>query len=113
MNQIEAALDGLMEAVRSSGEYIRYQQIRERVHRFPELEEQINGFRRRNYLLQNSQGAVDLYEETSRMEQEYREFRKNPMVGEYLEAETALCRVVQQINWTLIEGLDFEVGFKD
>ena len=56
---------------------------------------------------------MDLYEETDRMEREYREFRKNPMVQEYLSAENSLCKIVQQINWTLIKGLDFEVGFEE
>ena len=106
MSQIEDVMDGLMTAIRNSEEFIRYQAIKEKVHGFPKL-------RKKNYLLQNSQGTVDLYEETDRMENEYREFRKNPMVSEYLAAENALCKIVQQINWTLIEGLEFEVGFEE
>ena len=47
------------------------------------------------------------------MEQEYREFRKNPLVKQYLEAENALCRVIQEVNWTLIEELDFDIGFDE
>ena len=113
MSQIDDALKQLMTAIRTSEEFIRYQTIKEKVHGFPELENQINEFRKKNYLLQNSQGTVDLYEETDRMEDEYREFRKNPMVAEFLNAENALCKVVQQINWTLIEGLEFEVGFEE
>lgn len=113
MSQIEDAMDGLMAAIRNSEEFIRYQAIKEEVHGFPKLESQITEFRKKNYLLQNSQGTVDLYEETDRMENEYREFRKNPMVSEYLAAENALCKIVQQINWTLIEGLEFEVGFEE
>ena len=108
MSQIEDAMDGLMTAIRNSEEFIRYQAIKEKVHGFPKLESQITEFRKKNYLLQNSQGTVDLYEET-----EYQEFRKNPMVSEYLAAENALCKIVQQINWTLIEGLEFEVGFEE
>ena len=108
MSQIEDAMDGLMTAIRNSEEFIRYQAIKEKVHGFPKLESQITEFRKKNYLLQNSQGTVDLYEETDRMENEYREFRNNPMAS-----ENALCKIVQQINWTLIEGLEFEVGFEE
>ena len=108
MSQIEDAMDGLMTAIRNSEEFIRYQAIKEKVHGFPKLESQITEFRKKNYLLQNSQGTVDLYEETDRMEN-----RKNPMASEYLAAENALCKIVQQINWTLIEGLEFEVGFEE
>lgn len=113
MNQIEEALGYLLEAVKNSEEYIRFQNIQEKVHKLPELEQQINGFRQKNYLLQNSHGTLDLYEQTDQMEQEYRKFRKNPIVEEYLEAECAICRIVQQINWTIIEELDFEVGFEN
>ena len=111
MRDVNEAIDDLMEAVRGSDAFVRYQAIREKVHGFPELERKITEFRKKNYELQNSRGEVDLYEETDRMEQEYREFRKNPMVQEYLSAENSLCKMVQQINWTLIQGLDFEVGF--
>ena len=79
------------------------------MHNQPQLEQQIHAFRHKNYLLQNSDGNVDLYDATDKMEQEYREFRKNPLVAEYLAAENAFCRVVQKVNWTLIEELDFEV----
>ena len=113
MSRMDEAMQELVEAVKFSEEYIRYQDIKNRVHNQPQLEEQIHAFRQKNYLLQNSQGTVDLYEETDRMENEYREFRKNPMVSEYLAAENALCKIVQQINWTLIEGLEFEVGFEE
>ena len=55
MSQIEDAMDGLMTAIRNSEEFIRYQAIR-KVHGFPKLESQITEFRKKNYLLQNSQG---------------------------------------------------------
>ena len=36
----------------------------------------------------------------------------HPVVREYLTAENAFCRIVQQINWQLIENLDFEADFE-
>ncbi len=113
MNQIEEALNGLLMAIKGSDEYVRYQKIQQTVNELPELSAQIDTFRKRVYLLQNSHGKVDVYDETDRIGQEYRDFRKNPIVAEYLAAESALCRVIQQINWTLIEELDFEAGFVD
>lgn len=113
MDQIDEAIDKLLEAIKKSGEYRRYQVIQEQVNEYPELGREINGFRQKNYLLQNSNGTVDLYEETDRMEKEYREFRKNPLVSEYLAAECALCRMIQQVNWRMIEGLDFDAGLEN
>lgn len=113
MDQVKESIDRLVEAIGNSEEFIRFKSIREKVHGFPELERQIMEFRRENYLLQNSQGKVDLFDETDRIEREYKEFRENPMVSEYLSAENDICTIVQQINWRLIEELDFEVGFEE
>ena len=99
--------------IKDSDVYKNYQYCKDKLRQKPEKLQQLMEFRKKNYLLQNSQGTVDLYEETDLMENEYREFRKNPMVSEYLAAENALCKIVQQINWTLIEGLEFEVGFEE
>lgn len=113
MGRMDEAMKELVEALKASREYCEYQDIKRRVHNLPELESRIHEFRHKNYLLQNSQGDIDLYDETDRMEQEYREFRKNPLVKQYLEAENALCRVIQEVNWTLIEELDFDIGFDE
>ena len=40
----------------------------------------------------------DLYERMEAFEDEYREFRKNPVVAEYLESELRICRMIQEIN---------------
>ena len=113
MSQIEDVMDGLMTAIRNSEEFIRYQAIKERYMAFQNWKARSQNFVRKIICCRTVRGTVDLYEETDRMENEYREFRKNPMVSEYLAAENALCKIVQQINWTLIEGLEFEVGFEE
>lgn len=113
MNRIDEAFDNLLEAVKQSEEYERYQIIQEQINEYPELEREINGFRQKVYLLQNSNGTIDIYDETDRMEEEYREFRKTPLVSEYLAAECALCRMIQQINWRMIEGLNFDAGLEN
>ena len=97
-----------------SEEYIRYQDIKNRVHNQPAVRATDPHFRHKKYLLQNSDGNVDLYDATDKMEQEYREFRKNPLVaGISCSRKCFFCRVVQKVNWTLIEELDFEVGFEE
>lgn len=113
MSRMDEAMQELVDAIKFSEEYIRYQDIKNRVHNQPQLEQRDPRISPQNYLLQNSDGNVDLYDATDKMEQEYREFRKNPLVAEYLATENAFCRVVQKVNWTLIEELDFEVGFEE
>lgn len=113
MEQVEKALENLIDSIKKSDEYVRYRAIQDKVLDVPELQQEINVFRNKTYLMQNSNGTLDIYEETDRMEKEYREWRKNPLVSEYLAAECAFCRMLQQINWKLIEALDFEAGLVD
>lgn len=113
MNEIDEAIEILIDAIKSSEEYIQYQKMQEKVDSLPELSERINAYRQQLYRMQNSQGTVDIYEETDRLTRENEEFRKNEIVFGYLEAECTLCRVVQKVNWTLIEELDFDAGLED
>ena len=43
-----------------------------------------------------------------RLEQEYADVYKDPLLREYLAAEVAVCRIIQQVNKELIGCLDFE-----
>ena len=64
MSRMDEAMQELVDAIKFSEEYIRYQDIKNRVHNQPQLEQQIHAFRHKNYLLQNSDGNVDLYDAT-------------------------------------------------
>ena len=39
---------------------------------------------------------------------EYKEFRENVIVDDFLKAELALCRMMQEINALIVDGLNFE-----
>lgn len=109
--QIEKATDGLIHAIWESVEYIRYQSIRAKVHELPELEQRIHAFRKKNYETQNYGDEWDLYERVDGLEREGAEFRKDPLVNEYLDAELAFCRLFQRINCEIVRNMDFDLGF--
>ena len=113
MNEIGRCTQALTEAVRNSSEYKRYQRIRAEVLEHPDVAKRLHEFRMKNYLIQNSQDNIDLYTETDKLEKEYKEFCKDPIVEEYLEAENAFCKIIRQINWDLIENLDVELVLVD
>ncbi len=110
MSQIDTALNELVRAIKESPEYMRYQKAREELHKEPELERTVHEFRKKNYQIQNS-GNVNLFDEVDALERENTDLRRKPVVEAYLSSELAFCRIVQRINWMLIEQLDFEVGF--
>lgn len=79
---------------------------------YPDLKKQIDEFRRRNYILQNETDADKLFDETDRFEREYEEFRKNPIVSDFLAAELAFCRLYQKIQVDIGEAFakDFDLS---
>ncbi len=111
MSQINEALEGLIQAIWEGEEYKRYQEIRAKVHEQPELEQRIHAFRKKNYEVQNRANERALYDQVDGLEREGIEFRKDPLVNEYLNAELGICRLFQRINWELVQNMDFDLGF--
>jgi len=98
MNVVDERLEQLINAILESDEYKRYQEIREKIKLEPEKEQAIHNFRKRNFRLQKSRNTVDLFGEIDRLEREFAEFRRKPLVEEYLSAELAMCRLIQKVN---------------
>lgn len=106
MNRVDEAADALAAALLSSEVYLEYKRKLDEVKKFPQLKERIDEYRRKNYELQCSPDyAFDKMEE---FEREYRRFREDSLVSEFLAAELALCRLIQSINGRLVEAIDFE-----
>lgn len=106
MNTIDIALNRLAAAILDSPEYQEYDKQRKRVNEYPELKAQIDEFRKRNFELQTS--ADNAFEKLEEFEKEYSDFRENPMVSDFLAAELAFCRMMQDINLRLTEAMHFE-----
>lgn len=108
MNRIDESINLLAATLKESPEYQRYQEMRDRIHMNPEIEREVNEFRKRTYQLQNSREPIDLFTEIDRLYQESASLRAQPDVSEYLAAELALCRMVQHINYRLMQEIDFD-----
>lgn len=106
MNRIDVALKQLLDAVKDSTEYKEYMEMLEEVKKYPDLKEQIDIFRKRNFDMQNS--ADSSFEQIEQFQQEYATFRENPLVSDFLASELAFCRLMQQINLQLTDALNFE-----
>lgn len=108
MNRVDESIDFLVTAFKESPEYQKYQEMRTKIRLDPEKERQVNEFRKKTYLLQNSREPIDLFTEIDHLEQESAPLRAQPDVNEYLEAELAVCRMVQHINYRLMQEIDFD-----
>ena len=73
-----------------------------------DMREKIDEYRVRNFELQNSVQTEDLLDKLDDFEREYEKFREDPLVEEFLDAELAFCRMMQEIDVKLAEAMDFE-----
>lgn len=108
MNRVDEGVGLLAEALKESSEYQKYQEMRAKIHQDSEKERQVNEFRKKVYLLPNSREQMDLFTEMERLQEESAPLLAQPDVSEYLAAELALCRMVQHINYRLMQEIDFD-----
>lgn len=108
MDKIKSCTQELIKAILGSEEYLQYCEIRDKVREDPELRRNINDFRLHVFEVQNSQEPLDMYEQQERLCREYEEFRKNPIVNDYLQAELRICRTLQKITTDVAESVDLD-----
>lgn len=106
--KVQAALELLVDAIQSSDIYAEYRRQSELVDQSGELRAKINEYRAKTFALQNSEQTEDLLDRMEAHEREYEKFRETPLVDEYLNAELAFCRMIQEIEVRLAEAVDFE-----
>lgn len=107
MAEVDQAIEDLLSVIRQMKEYIEYKIQYDKINMQPELHKQIDEFRIENYQLQNSTPEEEMLQRIEQFEQKYQTFRENPLVNDFLEAELAFCRKMQEITLKITEGLQF------
>lgn len=102
------AVDRLVEEIKQSDTYVEYDFQRDKLKKQPELFAKVKEYRQRNFDLQNSEQGDDLFEKIDAFEREYEDFLAIPLVADFLEAELAFCRMMQEVNMRMTAELDFE-----
>lgn len=102
------AVAQFISALRTSDIFEEYTIQRDKIRQIPELKDKIDNFRRRSFELQANTAPEDLFDKQELLEQEYEELQRNPIAGDFLEAEVAFCRMMQEINKEIIEAIDFD-----
>ncbi len=105
-SSVEQSLDNLIDTIKSDDIYLEYKKQLDLLRRDPELKRQVDDFRKRNYDMQMD-GDLD-FAKLESFREEYREFRTNPLVDSFLAAELDFCRMMQNINFKIIDAVDFE-----
>ena len=106
---IENCTQALVEAIRNSDEYKEFEENKAQMKEHPELRAQMDEFRKKMYLLQNSDSSIDLLEEMSSLFKERQELYKNPLIADYLASEIHMCRIIQRVSMELFSLANVEI----
>lgn len=106
MSNVDVALNELIQAIKTSEQYTEYKKQLTLVKEEPDLKEQIDAFRQQNFDLQNSQDCD--FNKIDEFEKKYKDFREKPLVSDFLAAELAFCRLMQEVDERIVEAVDFE-----
>ncbi len=108
-SEVKEAIKQFADKIMESDTYKEYLYQRERIKKQPELYDKVNEFRQRNFELQNETDEEELFDRMEVFEKEYEKFRENPLVDDFLRAELAFCRLMQEVDLLLAEAIDFEL----
>ncbi len=108
MVDIEKATDCFVQTIKDTEIYKHYVYEKEKLERLPELKRKIDDYRKRLYDFQNSENQDQLFDEVDRLEEEGAGFRANPLVSDFLAAELAFCRMMQEIYAKITAEIDFD-----
>lgn len=107
-SQILEAARTYITQVKQSPEYKEYELQLGRIRQQEELYARVNEFRRKNYELQISEPAENLLERVDELERECAELREIPLIDDFLSAELAFCRMMQEAGALIAKELDFQ-----
>lgn len=94
--------------IRKSAVFKEYERQKQKLKRHPDLFEKVKEYRQKNFELQSDTQPDELFYKVDAFEKEYEKFRENPLVDEFLRAELAFCRMMQEISERILAELDFE-----
>ena len=103
---VNQAVEQMVQAIRNTDAYMEYRRQLGRIKEQPELKKQIDDFRTRNFELQTSKDTN--FDKIDQFTRENEAFRENPLVSDFLAAELAFCRMMQEIGLYVTDQMKFE-----
>ncbi len=103
--EVRTALENLIQTIKNDEVYREYRKQLDLLRQSPELKRQVDDFRKRNYAMQMDEDLD--FAKLSAFQEEFKIFRENPLVDSFLAAELDFCRMMQSVNFRLVESVDF------
>ncbi len=106
---VAAATENFVQEIMKSATYREYDFQKNKLKEQPELFEKVREFRQKNFAMQTADAQGDeLLDKLEAVEREVEKLRENPLADNFLSAELAFCRMMQEANVRIMAKLDFE-----
>lgn len=109
MNAVERNTRFLLASIQRSNTYREFKRQEEILKQNPEWVEKVNRYRADNFRMHNENDKGALMQEMDHLALESVELRNNPQINAYLDAELALCRLMQKVCRDLIAGVEIDI----
>lgn len=106
--EVRRKLEELVKAIRSSEEYLVFEEAKKRLDEAPSERKRADDFRRRNFEFQNSEESLSAQAQVA-MHHERETLRRNPLIDAYLNAELVMCRLLRQVSLGVMESADLDL----
>lgn len=114
MEQVKEAEEALLKALRESSVCRRFEEAKKQLEGHEEERRVIDAFRCKTYLVSSMSESLDIIKETGELYREREKLVENLRIGEYLESELELCRLLRRICLHLMEVSDLQLeAFED
>ena len=109
MEEVKAQVAQLVEAIKNSEPYKRNSEVSMEVRKSPKLWQELTEYRRNIFEMQMELEGDALFDTYDHYEKDNEQFRRDPLVNNYLNAELDLCRMIQKIDAIILDAIDIEL----
>lgn len=104
---VDKAADQYIHAILMTETYKQYAIQRDKLLKQPELYDRVKDYRTRNYLIQTRCEGDDLLNAMEDLQREFADVWEVPLVEDFLAAEVAFCRMMQDLNAKIADAFEF------
>ena len=109
MGTIDRQVSSLILALQESPEYQDYRKQEKILNQNPALKERVDQFRRENFTTQTQIMGEEWSDAIERLTVESAQLRKIPEVNAFLDAELALCKLIQRTVSMITAGVALDI----
>ena len=109
MDELSQNIEQLLQVIKAGEIYKEYKEQETKLKEDPELMERVRQFRKNNFQIQVDSHKDEIFNAVDRLQTESAELRKIHEVNAYLDAELALCRMMQDVCRKLSDGIDIDI----